>query len=173
MIVDVKVEKKELIVREVKKVLEIVLYLALSLSLLATFKALVLIQVGINEFGHLYLVALGEAFVMGKVVALARDLPVMNAWRHKPLLWSVVYQSLLMTVITNIASSLEETIFAHFIRHHHVHIPLHPIIFMIVRQIALFAIFFVLFAVRGLDQRLGANKLWQVILGPENSYLKD
>src|SRR5262249_52083196 len=62
--------KKEIVLEELREILFIVVYLAVSFSILATFRCLVLIQVGIDDFAHSYLVAGVEALALGKIVAI-------------------------------------------------------------------------------------------------------
>lgn len=158
-----KESKKEFIIHEVKEVFRIVLYLTVCFYLLATFKALVLFQLNINEFVDLYSIALIEALVLGKVVALTQNLRIMNVWDNYPLIWSVLYKSVVMTLIVDTASTLEDAIFAHS-AHHHSNSPLHPLMFLFAHQIFLLGIFFILYAARGLDRKLGHGTLLKIMI---------
>ncbi len=155
--------RKEFIVNELKELLNIVLYLAATLSLVATVKALVLIQLDINEFVHLYSVAIIEALLLGKVVALTQKLPIMNVFDNRSLIWSVFYKSVIMTIIVDIANALEDKLFPHSIGSH-ASTPLHPIVFLIAHQALLMCIFFVLYAARGLDRKLGHGTLVKMMV---------
>lgn len=160
----IKPTKKELLLHELRDIFGVMLYLAVSLSVLATFKGLALIQVGINEFAQLYTGAIVNALALGKFVVMAQNIPIMNAMDHKPLIWSVLYKSVLMTLIIDIASAAEETIFASITKHQ-ASPSLHPIMFMVAHQITAMFIAMILFTVRGLDQRLGPGKLLQFLIG--------
>jgi len=141
-----------------------VLYLAASLSLLGTFRALVLIQQGTNEFTHVYVVAIVEALALGKIVALAQNLKIFRTWDNRPLVWSVLFKSVLMTLIVDIGGSIEKAIFDP----HLVERPLHPIMLLITHQIALMTIFIVLFIVRDLNRTLGEGKLFNLFFVPRD-----
>lgn len=150
-----KLSKKEFVLHEAKELFFIILYLAASLCLLSTFRALTLIQEGSNEFIHLYLVSLVEAVALGKVVAIGQKLPVLSRFDDKPLFWSVLYKSALMTVIVTIGGAIEK----HFFDPHLVEAPLHPLIFLFSHQIAMMCIFIVLFIYKDLDCTLGYGTL--------------
>jgi hypothetical protein len=156
--------KKEFLLHELKEVFSMVLYLAASLSLLGTFRALVLIQQGTNEFTHVYVVAIVEALALGKIVALAQNLKVFRAWDDRPLVWSVIFKSVLMTLIVDVGGSIEKAIFDP----HLVERPLHPLMLMITHQIALMTIFIVLFIVRDLNRALGPGKLFRLFFVPRD-----
>jgi hypothetical protein len=156
---------KEKVVHEIKEIFLIVIYLAASLSVLATIKSLVLVQQGINDFVHGYAIALFVALGAGKVVVIAQKLPVLKAWEHRPLIWSALYKSALMTLIVNFALKAE----SHLLEHHHPHhdgSPAHPILLIVTREIVLISVFFILFVVRGIDHRLGSGKLVNFMFNP-------
>jgi hypothetical protein len=162
----VKPTRKERLLRELRDLFSVVLYLAISLSIVATFKGLVLIQVGVNEFVRLYTLAIINSLALGKFVALTQNLPFMNAWDRRPLIWSVLYKSALMTLIVYTASVVEDAIYVAVTKHQDVP-PLHPIILLIAHQLAALLIFIVLFTVRGIDQHLGKGELIKLIIGNE------
>jgi hypothetical protein len=162
MLTQTKEARRELIKEELSEVARIVLYLAVSFSLIATFKALILFQLNINEFLNLYSVALIEALVFGKVVVIAQKLPIMSAWDNRPLIWSVICKSVIMTVFVNIASILEDAIFTHG-SHHNVPPALHPVVYEIAHQTSLLAIFMILYAARGLDRKLGHGTILKLL----------
>jgi len=165
MLTEIKIEeskkenKKEFIVNELKEAFSIILYLAAAFCLLATFKALVLIQVNINEFAHLYCVAIVEALVLGKVVAIAQNFRLVKAWDKRALIWSVMYKSVVMTIIVYIANTIEEKIFAH-----HSNPALHPLIFACAHQIYLLFTFMVLYTATGLNRKLGRGTLVKLMI---------
>ncbi|CAN5510949.1 hypothetical protein BH11CYA1_BH11CYA1_14610 [soil metagenome] len=153
--------KKELILHELKEIFDIMIYLWVSLSLLSTIKSLVLVQQGINDFVHGYQVAAILALGAAKVVVLVQNIKVMKAWDSRPLIWSVLYKSVLMSVIVECALKAEEKMF------HHTEAAQaaaeHPIILMVTHQTVLLSIFVVLFLVRGLDKELGPGNLVKLI----------
>lgn len=157
-----KPSKKELLVHELKEIFAIMIYLWLSLSLLATFRSLVLVQQGINDFAHGYQVAALLALGAAKVVVLVQNTQVMKVWDHRPLIWSVLYRTILMGLIVEGALRIEEHLF-----NHHKAAPLaavHPIALIAAHQAVVFSIFAVLFFVRGLSRELGPGKLANLIL---------
>lgn len=158
--------KKQFLLREVKEVLAIVLYLAASLSLLETYKSLILLQQGVNEFGHNYTVAIVEALALGKIVALAQNLPFLNALRSRALIWVVLYQSIVMTVIVDLGGQLEDHFFprsAKLLAESG-----NPLVLMATHQLASMLIFIVLFAVRGAEKSLGRGTLRKLFFEAPN-----
>lgn len=147
---------KEHLIEELKELLSIILYLAASFSVLATIKSIVLIQIGINNFVHGYIVAVVEALALSKVVLLAQNLRVMKAMNQKPIVRSAVIKSVIMSTIVFIAGQAEERLFAH-------HVASAPVRYELSMQIAHFVsllfIFYVLFVFRELDQVLGPGRL--------------
>lgn len=162
-----KMTKKQFVVHELREVFCTIVYLAVSLSLVATFRSLVLIQHGINDFIHSYTVAIVLAFALGKVVVIAQKLPLISAFNKRPLLLAVMYKSVLMTMIMDVACNIEERIF-----------PAmspgtgstgHPIALMVAHQLSLMSIFIVLFTFRDLDRALGRGTLYRLFFHPNNS----
>lgn len=110
--VEMKLTKKEF-AHHFRQIFFTVVFLATSLSLIATFRSLVLIQQGINDFAHGYAVALLLAVFLGKIVVLAQKLPFIHALNHKPLIQSVFYKATVMLVIADIALQIEHKVFSH------------------------------------------------------------
>jgi len=152
--------KKDFWKHEIRELSVIFSYLFVSFSVLQTIKALVLVQQGFTDFGHMYGVAAIEAIALGKIVALAQNLKVMNAWDNRPMYQAVLYKSVWMTIMVNIGGALEEKLF-----HHHEAASAHPWLLFVNHQLAFLFIFAVLFAVRDLDRQLGPNKLYQLVFG--------
>lgn len=138
-----------------------VVFLATSLSLIATFRSLVLIQQGINDFAHSYVVALVLAVFLGKIVVLAQKLPFLHALNHKPLIQSVFYKATVMTVIADLALLVEHKIFSHH-QDQNVATVDHALEMAVAHQLSLFFIFFVLFTFRDLDSVLGEGTLFKL-----------
>jgi len=154
---------KEHLLRELREFLGIVLYLAASFSFLATFKSLILIQLGIHNFVHGYITALVESLALGKIVMLAQRIPILNAFERKPLLWSSLFKAVVMAVIVFLAGAAEERIFARHVSE----APLkQELLIMIAHLSGLFAVFYALFLVRGLDNALGPGKLRRLLMTP-------
>jgi hypothetical protein len=153
--------KKELVMHELKEIFAIMIYLWVSLSLLATIKSLVLVQQGINNFAHGYQVAAVLALGAAKVVVLVQDLKLMQAWDNRPLIWAVLYKSTMMALIVDCALKLEEKLFDHHAASQTV--VAHPFVLTVAHQTVLFSIFAVLFLIRGLNRKLGPGKLSKLI----------
>jgi hypothetical protein len=159
-------QRKEHILLELKELLSIVLYLAASFSLLATFRSLILIQLGINDFVHGYLKALIEAIALGKIVLLTQNIRVLNTFDNKSLLVSSLFKSAVMTIIVFLGGKLEEKIFTKHIEQ----LPLQQeLVIMIAHILGLFAVFYVLFLARGLDTALGSGRLRKLLTEPHPS----
>jgi hypothetical protein len=126
-----------------------------------SFKALVLVQHGVEDFGHMYAVAAVEAIALGKIVAIAQDLPLINAWNAKPMIYSVFYKSGIMAVLVYLGGTLEEKIF-----HHVAEVVPHPWLLFVSHELAFLYIFVVLFTVRDMDRILGPGKLFAMVFGP-------
>lgn len=141
-----------------------VVYLFVSISLVATFRCLVLAQHGINDFEHSYIVAVVLSIALGKVVVLGQKLPVANVLNSKPLIWSVLYKALIMSVLAYLGGKAEERLFPHLnastgsTEHH--------LILVFTRQCALYFIFVVLFVWRDLDRVLGHGTLFKLFFLP-------
>ncbi|CAN5388101.1 hypothetical protein BH10CYA1_BH10CYA1_52610 [soil metagenome] len=156
--------KKQLVMREVREVLAIVLYLAASLSILETYKSLILLQQGVNEFGHNYTVAIIEALALGKIVALSQNLPFLNALRSRALIWVVLYQSIVMTIIVDLGGQLEDHFFPRSARL--IAESGDPVVLMVTHQLVSMLIFMVLFTARGADRAFGHGTIKKLMFEP-------
>jgi hypothetical protein len=152
--------KKETIVRELKELLSIILYLACSFAVLATIKSIVLIQVGVNNFVHGYIVAVVEALALGKVVLIAQNLKFMKAMNKKPIVRSAFIKCVIMSTIVFMAGHAEERMFAHHVADAHVkdHLSM-----QIAHFLSLLFIFYVLFVARELDHALGPGRMKKLL----------
>jgi len=155
--------KKEIVVDELREILFIVIYLAVTFSILATFRCLVLIQVGINDFAHSYLVAGVESLALGKIVVIGQKMRVLKKFNSIPVAWAIICKSAIMTVLVELASKAEEKFLSHAL---HNQTPAHPELLLISHTIALMCIFMVLFAVRDLDDMLGEGTIYRVFFSP-------
>jgi hypothetical protein len=102
---------KERLINELKEVAFTVGYLAASLSILETYKSLILLQQGINDFQRNYIFALVEAILLGKIVAITQKLPFLKACNRHSLATAVLYQAMVMTLITDVGARLEDILF--------------------------------------------------------------
>jgi len=164
-----KATKKQLLLRELKEAAVIVSYLAGSLSILQTYKALILLGQGINTFGHIYIFSIVEALALGKIVVLAQKLPFLKAFSRHSLAAAVLYQSLVMTLIVDVAGNLEDMLFpraAELLAQSG-----NPFVLFVTHQFAAMCIFIGLFAVRGLDEALGPGTLRRLMFRPPDSEL--
>jgi len=152
--------KKEFWKHEIRELSIIFSYLFVCFSVMMTFKALVLVQHDITDFGHMYGVAAVEAIALGKIVALGQNLPIMNYWDKRPMIQAALYKSVWMTMMVNVGGSLEEKLF-----HHKEVATDHPWMLLVNHQLAFLFIFVVLFVVRDLDSTLGPGKLFQIVFG--------
>lgn len=153
--------RKERIMHELKELGLTIGYLAVSLSILETYKSLILLQQGINCFQHNYAVALIESVALGKIVVLTQNLPFVRACNQHSLARAVLYQSVVMTLIVDLGGRLEDMLFprsAKFLAQTG-----DPIVLAITHQLAAMSIFIILYTVRGLNERLGPGQLWKLI----------
>jgi hypothetical protein len=153
---------KEHILDELREILGIIIYLLISFSVLATFKSLILIQAGVNNWEHGYLQALVTSLALGKIVFLAQKLPILNAMRNQPALYSVIYKAVIFTIITTAASQLEEMLFqAHLVKQEE---HAYPMLAYMTHILGMFLVFFILFIFRELDNVLGHGRLREIFL---------
>ncbi|HEY9786302.1 MAG TPA: hypothetical protein V6D17_12925 [Candidatus Obscuribacterales bacterium] len=154
---------RERFLHHFKEYWQIVAYLIVSLSILATFRGLVLLQHGDVSFTRSYAVCAVESLIIAKVVLLTQGQGFVNAWKKKPIIASVAYKSIIMSAIVLLATSLEESI-----RHGHsmVAAATHPIILILTHYLALLLVFVPLFSVKELEEELGPGTLRTVFFGP-------
>jgi hypothetical protein len=159
-----KLTRKQFILHEARAIFSMIVYLAVSLSLLGTFRCLVLIQHGINDFAHSYVVAIVMAVALGKIVVLGQKLPFLTFLDQRPLIYSVFYKAAIMTFLAHLATMLEEHLFPKL--HASTGSTEQEIILTISRQFALFCIFWMLFVWRDLDRVLGYGTLFRLFFFP-------
>jgi len=159
--------KKQRLVHELRDVGITIGYLAASLSILETYKSLILLQLGINEFQHNLVFALVEAIALGKIVAIAQNLPFLKACNRHSLFRAVLYQAVVMTLITDVGGKIEDVLFprsATLLSQSGA-----PLVLAITHQLGAMVIFSILFTVKGLDEALGPGKLWRLVFCPPDS----
>jgi hypothetical protein len=153
---------KEHIVIELREILGIIIYLLISFSILATFKSLILIQAGVNNWVHGYMQALVASLALSKVVFLAQKLPLLNAMQNRRAIYAVIYKAIIFTIITTAASQLEEMIFqAHLVKQEE---NTYPVLAYMTHTLGMFLVFFILFIFRELDNVLGHGRLKEIFL---------
>lgn len=151
---------KEHLLEELREFKSIASYLGAWFCLFATMKSLVLIQVGVNDFVHGYIVALVEALALGKIVLLTKNIPILNWFKDRPLVYAAIYQAATLSIIVFCGGQLED----HFFSRKTEEAPLKEQLGMILAHlIALFMVFYSLFIARGLDKALGHGKLVQIL----------
>ncbi|HEY9678263.1 MAG TPA: hypothetical protein V6C76_09650 [Drouetiella sp.] len=151
--------------KEAREIAGIILYLGFWLPILATMKCLILLDYGINEFKNAYITAFISALLLAKVIVIGQNLKITNRMRHKPLFWSCLYKAAFFTVITTIGHRIEE----HFTHPKVDPNQVFPLAGTVCHAIALFGIFFALFAYRDLDEQLGAGTLKKIFFKPREA----
>lgn len=158
-----KITRKEHLIEELKELKAIVIYLAVAFSILATVKSLILIQLGVNNFVHGYVVALVESVALGKIVMLAQHMSVFTKVDEKPLAWAACPKAVVMAAIVFVGGIAEEKIFAH----HAADAPIkQDLIVSVTHFFAFVLVFYVLFLIRGLSKAIGRDRLEEILLGP-------
>lgn len=152
---------KKTLAEEFRRFLENFVYLGICLSVLETYRSLVLMQFGINQFKHGYIIAITAAFIMGKIATFSQRIKFFEIFDERPLIWSVLYRSTLLTIFVAIFKVLEELIFdsGHKIPGFHANV------LTFTHYAGTMFVFFVLFTVRGLDGKLGAGTLSSIFFG--------
>ncbi len=158
-------QTRETLAEEVRRFLENFVYLAICLSVLETYRSLVLLQFGINQFKHGYILALTAALIMGKIATFSQRIKFFEIFDDRPLIWSVLYRSSLLTIMVAVFKFLEELIFAsgHDIP------GFHASVLTFTHYVGTMFVFFVLFTVRGLDRKLGEGTLSSIFFGLKKS----
>ena len=150
---------KETIHKEAKEIAAIIVYLAISMSVLATLKCLILLQYGVNEFKNAYIMAIVSALALGKIIVLAQKLPIVNRMRHRPIFWACVYKACFFTILMTFVHHAEERFIHSSVDPNDVF----PIAGVVCHVLSLFGIFFALFCYRDLDLELGEGNLTKLI----------
>ena len=81
-------------------------YLYVCLGAVILFKSAVLREVGVTY--TIWGVALVKAIILGKFMLLLRMAHIGERYRHKPLIWPTLYQSLMFLVMLLILTTIEE-----------------------------------------------------------------
>lgn len=124
-----------------------------------------MLQFGINQFAHGYVIAVSAGLVMGKLTTLSSRIKLFEFFDNKPLIWSVLYRSAMMTVFVILFKAVEELIF----KSGHEIAGDHALVLTITHFTGTMFVFMVLFIVRGLEKRLGEGKLKELFFSPPSN----
>jgi len=155
---------KERIAEELREFSTISVYLAVNFVILSTFKSLILIQSGVNDFVHGYIVALVEAVALGKIVLLCQKIPFLNKTiNQRPLIVSALAKAGFLAVVVFLGGRLEEKLFAHKVAEAALK---QRLIVDVTHILCLLVVFFLMFVFRELGAALGPGKLKNLLLKP-------
>jgi hypothetical protein len=153
---------KERIAEELREFSTISLYLAANFVILSTFKSLILIQSGVNDFVHGYIVALVEAVALGKIVLICQKIPFLNKTiNQRPLIVSALAKAGFLAVVVFLGGRLEEKLFAHKVAEAALK---QRLIVDVTHILCLLVVFFLMFVFRELSAALGPGKLKNLLL---------
>lgn len=140
-------------------------YFAIGFSLLITLNSLALAQHGIDAFN--YGVAVFGALFLGKIILVLENWSVVKRYDQQPLLYTVLYKSLLFTILVFIVNMIEYFIFGFFtgetvsMIYKKIITEVYSIAFL--RKIlSIFVVFIPFFSIRELNKVLGKDKLWKL-----------
>ncbi|MGL4498874.1 MAG: hypothetical protein ACRCU2_07400 [Planktothrix sp.] len=156
---------KNIVISELINLVIINLYLATCFSVLITLNSLALFRHGIDGFD--YGIAIMAAFVLGKVILLSEKVPIVERYRDKPLIISVVYKSVLFTIISLVFNSVEHFIVGLF-QQQSVELVLIEMqnqvsgIEVLYKVLCLFVVFIPFFTIKELDEILGKGTLFNL-----------
>src|SRR5271154_4459234 len=85
---------KQRVLDELKELGFTIGFLAASLCILQTYKSLILLQQGTNDFVQNYVFAIVEAVMLGKIVVIAQHLPFLKPSNKHSLARTALVQSL-------------------------------------------------------------------------------
>ena len=159
---------RSILKRELLELTPPIFFFFVAFNVIIFTKRLMLEQYGINFSSHI--AASVGALIAGKVVLIADKIPFINKYPDKPLIYNVVWKTLIYVLVTLVIRSLEfllplwwkyrsvslavehlwdETIWAHFW----------------VVQIWLVCLFFVYVSFRELARALGEEQFFKMFLG--------
>ncbi len=153
---------KQFLINEFIQLGIINLYFAISFSVLITLNSLALAQHGIDSFN--YGVAIFGALFLGKIILLLEHWSFVKRYDHQPLLYTVLYKSLLFTLLVFVVNILEYYIFGFFqgksvsIINQKIINEVYSIAF-ISKNLSIFVVFIPFFSIRELNKILGKDKL--------------
>lgn len=157
---------KQFLIHEFVQLWIINLYLAISFSVLITLNSLALAKHGINSFN--YGIAIFGALFLGKIILLLEKWSFVKRYDDKPLLYTVLYKSLLFTLLVFVVNILEYYIFGFFkgqtlsIINQKIITEVYSIAFLN-KILSIFVVFIPFFSIRELNKILGKDKLWNLI----------
>ncbi len=149
---------------EVREIGVVILYLALSFSILETFKcATLLARCSENDFLAGYATAGVAALGLGKFVFVLEKMKIAKRFSHRPLIIPVVYKTILFTILVNIILHVEGRIMHHDIA------PLpsfnDPGAYLLcfsAHQVGFIVTFFPFFCLREISRVLGEGRLYKL-----------
>ena len=156
---------KQVLVHEFIQLWIINLYLAISFSVIITLNSLALAQHGIDAFN--YGVALFGALFLGKIILLLENRSFVKRYDHKPLLYTVLYKSVLFTLLVFIVNMLEYYIFGFFqgktssMIYQQIIEEVYSIAFLS-KILSVFLVFIPFFSIRELNKVLEKDTLWNL-----------
>lgn len=158
---------KQFLIHEFIQLWIINLYLAINFSVLITLNSLALAQHGIDAFN--YGVAVFGALFLGKIILVLENWSFVKQYDQKPLLYTVLYKSLLFTILVFIVNMLEYFIFGFFtgktlsMIYQKIITEVYSIAFLS-KTLSIFVVFIPFFSIRELNKVLGKDKLWNLFL---------
>lgn len=160
---------KERLLDEVKEVGLVMGYLAISFSIIQTFRcATILAKCSENDFLTSYATACVSAVLLGKFVFVIEKMRISKRFSNRPLIIPVLYKTVLFTIAANVLMHLE----ARFLHHgaeptstasaNPVPAMSDPLAFSLcffAHQLAIMVTFFIFFTFRDIARVLGRGRL--------------
>lgn len=159
-----KMNLKQRILNELNEIWKIILFLAVSFLIIETFRcATLLVKASENDFLAGYATALIGALVVGKVVIVGEKMRFVNRLNHMPLIFPVLYKSVVFTVFVNLILHAEDK-WMH--RSHESFVasidPTKYWVAFAAHQLAFFVTFAILFTLRELQKALGEGTMYRL-----------
>lgn len=105
---------KEKLLEEVIEVGTVMGYLAVSFCILQTFRCTtLLVACSQNDFMTSYATALISSVALGKFVFVLEKMPLARRFEDQPLIYPVLYKSVLFTALVNVIMHFEERLLHH------------------------------------------------------------
>jgi hypothetical protein len=161
----VKPSWKDRIIHEIKEVGLVMGYLATSFCIIQTFRCATILQkCSENDFLTSYGTACVGAVVLGKFVFVIEKMRIAKHFEHRPLIWAVLYKTVLFTVLVNFLLHFEERLLHKDASAQAATAasPSDPTTFALcffAHQLAFFVTFLVFFCIRDIARVLGQGRL--------------
>jgi hypothetical protein len=151
---------KEKLLAEAIEIGAVMLYLATAFCILQTFKCTtLLIACSQNDFWTSYCTALISAVALGKFVFILEKMPIARRFEHKPLIYPVLYKTVLFTALVNVIMHLEDRFLHKAKSADPVSNPETFWVCFFAHQLAFFVTFLVFFAFRDIGRVIGQERL--------------